>query len=412
MPKIVITGTGIITAAGTGPGPVLDGMVANAGFFDGSQLCGNPSMLGAWPIAVPDPNAMNWPVDDPWWVDNRKFANLTSQWAVSAALLALDTPASAEVASRCGVIMTLGGYGDEEYKILLPLLAMANEDSRPLATLLYDEMPDYTYVRGIPSQCGQFVAKATGFRGSNVAVYGEATAGGLGAVALAMRLLRSGELERVIVVGVAPVITPKAFLVIDGLDSIGTKATLGCGPFDLNRAGTLLGLGAAALILETEPTALQRGVKPMAELLECEVICGQTSREAINMALDIVLSAIPHSPDIWWAHGAGSVVLDLEECHAVGAMVRAPATSSKGTIGNAFECSGLIDMALACEALHRKSLPPVGLLRTPDPALGDIDFVVGSSRALPDAKTALVTGFGHVTTKCAGAAVIRRSDHG
>ena len=54
---------------------------------------------------------------------------------------------------------------------------------------------------GIHSLAGQFVAQITGYRGSNVAVASDGTAGGMGALALACRLLQSDEADRVIVVG-------------------------------------------------------------------------------------------------------------------------------------------------------------------------------------------------------------------
>jgi len=72
----------------------------------------------------------------------------------------------------------------------------AQTDARSLPRFLYDEVPDYSYIRGIPSQLGQFAAMASGFSGSNVAVYGEAGAGGLGALALAHRLIGSGSSTR------------------------------------------------------------------------------------------------------------------------------------------------------------------------------------------------------------------------
>jgi 3-oxoacyl-[acyl-carrier-protein] synthase II len=89
-----------------------------------------------------------------------------------------------------------------------------------------------------------------------------------------------------------------------------------------------------------------------------------------------------------------------------------PVTGSKGTIGNAFECSALIDTALAVESLGRGGLPPVGLLRRPDPGLGGLDPVMGETRPLGPAPTALVTAFNQGQHSTAAGALVIASTHG
>lgn len=127
-----------------------------------------------------------------------------------------------------------------------------------------------------------------------------------------------------------------------------------------------------------------------------------------RLVVDSVLADADTTPTMWWAHGAGSPLLDRVETLAVLPRVGSlPVTGSKGTIGNAFECSALIDTALVVESLGRGELPPAGLLRRPDPGLGGLDPVMGETRPLSPAPTALVTAFnqGHHST-AAGAIVI------
>jgi 3-oxoacyl-[acyl-carrier-protein] synthase II len=282
--------------------------------------------------------------------------------------------------------------------------SMAQTDPRPLATLLYQEVPDYSYLRGIPCQSGQFVCLAAGFTGSNIAVYGEAAASGLGALAFAHRLIQSGELDRVIVPAVGLPLPPQMLLAYDRQDRLGETAGPGSGPFDRDRAGTLMGHGAVSIVIESQESAERRGAPIFAALTACESVNARTRREALSAAVDMVLD--DKKPDMWWAHGAGSVELDLAECQAVGERFRAPTTGSKGTIGNLFEAAALVDIVLAVEALRRKEVPPVGLLENPDPELGDIDFVVGSSRKLADgANTALITAL-DARVASAGAALV------
>ena len=106
----------------------------------------------------------------------------------------------------------------------------------------------------------------------------------------------------------------------------------------------------------------------------------------------------------------GSVRLDEEECNVLGKVVHAPVTTTKGTIGTAFECSALIDLVTAVAALGRNVIPPVSRLVRPDPALGAIDFVVGQAREVSAARIALVTGMSHGEGTTAGAAILERTD--
>ncbi|GAV40246.1 beta-ketoacyl synthase N-terminal-like domain-containing protein [Streptomyces acidiscabies] len=393
----VVTGTGVITAAGHGPTPILDAML------DGKSLFTQPSWL-PWPVADMRLPEIPWPAGEPW-VNNQKYASAVAHAAVAAARLAVDDsggPVGPDEGLRCGTVLAAGISGGDELNEVIPKLAvLAETDPRPLAKLLYDEVPDYSYLRGIPSQVGQFVCMAAGFLGSNVAVYGESGAGGLGALSVALRLLESGELDRVLVVGVQPPMSTTVLAALDRSEPFGT----GAGPFDRRRDGTLIGEGAAAVMLERPDTARRRGAHVIAQVAACETVCAQERTNALRTAATSVLT---EAPDVWWAHGGATRAGDDDECRAVAPLVPGvPVTASKGTVGNAFECAALIDLTLAAEALDRGVVPPVGLLNELDPELGELDVVQGAPRQLPSAGRALVTSFSpgpHATT--AGAAMI------
>jgi 3-oxoacyl-[acyl-carrier-protein] synthase II len=408
MGQIVVTGTGLLSPAGIGAGAVLDAMASGIHFFNRPQE-GKRSLHPSfpWPEASLENPGVPWPVGSPW-PDIKKYANASAHQAVAVAQLAIDASGMADEKSgiRCGTIVASGNRTDELGPLLSRLGALFEQDPRPLAKLLYDEVPDYSYLRGIPCQIGQFVCLAAGYRGSNVAAHGEAGASGLGPVALAVRILQSGELDRVLVVGVGNPVPPSMLVAFDTHDPLGTEALPGRGPFDVGRAGTLLGHGAAALVFESEESARLRGATRMASVLACEAVNATTREIAIRQALEMTLEEASRSPGFWWAHGSGSNLMDLVECRAVAPLVAAPTTSSKGTIGNAFESAGLIDIVLAVEALGRRELPPVGLLQQPDPQLGDVDFVVTSARSLqPGINTALVTALDQ-RVEAAGAIMI------
>jgi 3-oxoacyl-[acyl-carrier-protein] synthase II len=413
MSDVVIVGTGVISVAGLGADRILHAMTTQANFFEPTMGTSDDSDRLPWPISRVSPDDISWPNDDPWWINNQKFASVSARWAVSSAAEAIQQSgrAIATAGVRSGVVVAVPSGEEEAVKVIPKLAALSRTDPRPLATLLYEEVPDYSYVRGIPSQTGQFIAKLSGFLGSNVAVFGESGAGGLSAVSLALRLLDSEELDRVIVVGVAPPLSPSALVQLDRADPLGTNAASGCGPFDAKRAGILVGQGAAAIVFEKKDAAFRRGIKPLAVFSCCDTVSASSVPAAIGSAADLVLTKGSRPPDVWFAHGTGSLALDEMLCRTIGSMVRAATTSTRGTIGTAFECAGLIDIAVAVEALNREIVPPVGLLQNPDPALGDIDFVVTSARRVPGLTSVLVTASGHggSATMTAGAALITRS---
>ncbi|MGW2642782.1 beta-ketoacyl synthase N-terminal-like domain-containing protein [Streptomyces sp. NPDC001348] len=409
-PGIVVTGTGVISAAGPGTARLWQAMAAGKPLFD------RPSGL-PWPTAAVDTSEIGWPEGSSW-ANAGKYANQSARWAVAVARQALEQAGISGGTEdvRGGTIMAVASSGDELSDVIPQLASAFRHDTRPLAKFLHDEVPDYSYIRGIPSQLGQFVSMASGFRGSNVAAYGEAAAGGTGALALAVRLLETGELDRVLVVGVGAPLTVTGLAAFDQDEPLGTRATTGAGPFDAERSGTLPGQGAAAVLLERADVATGTA---LARFLGCEVLAAADLATAAGLAVDAVLTDADTRPTVWWAHGAGSVRLDRVEAETVLPRVGSlPVTGSKGTIGNAFECSALIDTALAVESLTRAELPPVGLLGRPDPGLGGLEPVIGGPRPLPTPATVLLTALNQGAAATAAGALIlataegRTTDHG
>lgn len=414
MTRILITGTGLLTAAGSGPADTLAAMEAGTRFFT-HRMGGEHSKseeFQPWPVATIAWSEIGWPEGE-LWTNNKKYSNFAGHAAVAVARAAVGGRVVEDpvAAVRSGIVIAVGSTNGGELNDSIQKIALMHEsDPRPLATLMYDESPDFSYVRGIPSQIGQFVAMATGFRGSNVVVYGESSAGGLNALSFAARMIQSGELDRVMVVGIGPVMPLATIAALESQESISTDASPGHGPFDRARSGILLGQGAVAIVIESD--ALRSPDRPpMAELLACETLTAVRRQDALDAVVGAVLAQRDRPPGVWWACGAGSLDSDREECAAVAPHTAGtPVTCSKGTIGNAFECSGLIDVALAIESLSQQKVPPIGLLQDPDPALGqDIDFVIGASRPIDNAETAFITALGYGPNTTVGAALLTRS---
>lgn len=413
MARIFVTGTGMITPAGRGAHETLRALNGGKHFFThrSAGVPGDSDARLPWPMAALAWSEIGWPEGQSW-ANNKKYANFAGHAAVAVAKEAaggrvVSDPAQAE---RCGIVISVGSTNSLELGEAIQKVALiADGDPRPLATVMFDDSPDFSYVRGIPSQVGQFVAMATGFRGSNVVVYGESSAGGLSALSFATRLIQSGELDRVMVVGIAPAMPVGTLAALEQREPLATQAVPGRGPFDVGRAGMLLGESAVALVLEREG-AFAGEAQPLAELVACETLSAASRPQAAGFVVDSVLKQSPLRPGVWWASGNGGIDGDREECEAVAPHVRGvPVTSSKGSIGSASECGALIDVALAIESFAREQVPPIGLLEQPDPALGDIDFVVKAPRSLPGLRSALITAMGGGVSTTAGAAVLARS---
>jgi 3-oxoacyl-[acyl-carrier-protein] synthase II len=394
--ELVVTGVGLVSPAGAGVDVLAASLEAGA-----THLAVSPG--APWPAASVDDRWMSWPTEPPW-RDLAKYAGRAARLAVAAARQALEradgrasSPAQAE---RSATVVAVEPDGSEWASLAAVLAA---EDDRPPARRLFDDLDDFHIIRTMPTMAAQMVALAAGYLGSSTTVSRPAV-GGLAGLSLAMRLLEDDEVDRVLVVGSDPVLPPHALCAVDASEPLATAATRGCGPFDRGRRGTWFGEGAAALLLERDVTAAARGAETLGRVIACETRCGTSPGAAARTAIDQVLAIARRTPDIVFAHGGGSSSGDRIEAEILAGRVRAPITATKGCIGNLLATSGLVDLSLALTFLRAGRVPPVCLLQEPDPDLPRLDLVLGSSRPVDGARSALLCASD--ATGVAGAALI------
>ena len=165
-------------------------------------------------------------------------------------------------------------------------------------------------------------------------------------------------------------------------------------PFDMNRAGFVLGEGAAALVLESLEHARARGATILAE-----VVGFATSNDAYHpiapipegtgaaraIAAALADAALPPSAvDHVNAHAASTPAGDLAEAaaikHVFGERASTiPVTSIKGAVGHCMAASGAIETVAAVMTLVDQRIPPTRNYREPDPEIG-LDIVHGEPR--------------------------------
>jgi 3-oxoacyl-[acyl-carrier-protein] synthase II len=183
-----------------------------------------------------------------------------------------------------------------------------------------------------------------------------------------------------------------------------------CAPFDKGRDGTVIGEGAAIMLLETLEHADRRDAPILAEVVGYGLTCdayhlvapdptGEMAARAMRQALD---SAGMTPDEISWviAHGTGTPLNDVGETKAIklalgeAAARKTPITSIKGALGHMLGAAGAISAVAAVQAINTGLLAPTINYRTPDPEC-DLDYVPNVARsATVDAVLTNAFGFG------------------
>lgn len=198
-----------------------------------------------------------------------------------------------------------------------------------------------------------------------------ACATGLHALIRGCMMLRHGEADRVLVVGVEASVHP---LFIQSFQRLGVLAPpgFGCRPFDESRAGFIMTEAAAAMCLERQPADKSPIVR-----VERYAIAGDashlTANEPSGRTLRHVLTQVMNrrSVDFIHAHGTGTVVNDPIELAAIDESVivdddkRPIIYSHKGHLGHTLGAAGTVATVLNCVAHERSQVP--GNVRTTHP---------------------------------------------
>lgn len=197
------------------------------------------------------------------------------------------------------------------------------------------------------------------------------------ALILGARLIRAGRAERVAVGGSESL----SNFHLSGFNSLMIVDERLCRPFDRTRAGLNLGEGAAFLILESEEAARRRGIRPTAFLSGCGNACdafhqtassenGEGAFLAMNQAL--TMAGLPAGEvDYINAHGTGTPNNDASESAAIRRIFGPqypPVSSTKGFTGHTTSASGSVEAVFCLLAMQHGFLPPNLGWREPDEA--------------------------------------------
>lgn len=203
------------------------------------------------------------------------------------------------------------------------------------------------------------IAQALGAKHKPVVV-SQACTSGVVALQYGLRLLQAGKFKNAIVIGCDRF----SRFILSGFQSFQAVADEPCRPFDAGRKGISLGEAAATIILSVDEQ------EPLARL-----VSGATSNDAnhisgpsrtgeeLSMAIDRALSeAGIAAEDIGMisAHGTATPYNDEMEAKAFGlsGLSHSDVHSFKGYLGHTLGAAGVLESAMAIEAICRQQLIP------------------------------------------------------
>jgi len=218
-------------------------------------------------------------------------------------------------------------------------------------------------------------------RGVNTTIATGATSG-LHAIGYAAQLIRNGRADALVAGGVEEICYESfyGFYRAGRLSPPDGGAPGRVAPFDVARAGSAMGEGAAFLVLEAEETARARGAQILARVSGFGNAFDPDTREQTPRRSVLAWSIAHALADAGVAgsdigavvsSASGSLALDAREGAGINAALGAtvPVTAIKSMTGEALGASGALQTLTAIEALRGGHLPGIAGLTRVDPSL-------------------------------------------
>ncbi len=261
-------------------------------------------------------------------------------------------------------------------------------------------------------------AELIGARGPNTQV-NAACASTTQALCIAQDWIRTGRARRVVVIA-ADDVTGDALLpwIGSGFLASGAAATDdvvedAALPFDRRRHGMIVGMGAAAIIVESADAARERGIQPICEVLgavtansafhgtrldvaHVSQVMEQLLRQVESRGIDraaMAASTMFVSHETYTPARGGSAAAEISALRSAfgSAADEVVITNTKGFTGHAMGAG--IEDVVAIKALETGIVPPVPNFKEPDPELGDLNLSSGGAYPVQYALR-LAAGFG------------------
>lgn len=410
-PRIAITGTGAVCGAGLTIDAIWDAIL-------NGRSCIAP--LTQWDPA-------KWPtrmaaevvgVENRTLVEDRKLHKIISRtdlFGLYAAGVAvqqagfvahrekLDGAAATHFNDRTGIFSGSGGGAYRSNYDFFPLMTEARGAMPAFGRELSANVNPMWLLKNLPNNVLCHVGIRFGFKGTNGCVTNQCT-GGVQALAESAASIRTNEADRMVAVGHDAPIEPETFL---HYHRLGLMAPDTIRSFDRARSGTILGEGAASVVLEKADGAQARGAAILGEFLGSGCTTEATGildlrpdGDGVSRAIQLALTdagLTPAQVGMIVAHGNGTRASDASEGMAIGCVFgesAPPVTAFKWATGHLIAASGMLDVVLALNALRTQVVPGIATLVNLDPELAP--FPVSAKAQQPRSNIALVIcrGFG------------------
>jgi 3-oxoacyl-[acyl-carrier-protein] synthase II len=229
------------------------------------------------------------------------------------------------------------------------------------------------------------VARILGIAGPVIALAGP-SAGAL-AIGEAYEMVRRGATPVVVAGGSEGLLSER----LAGLEIASNAAR----PFDKDRDGVIPGEGSAAVVVEAEEIARERGARVYARLIGYGAAFSRAT--VISPAMNYIDAAralqaallrgdlFQGEIDCLFASAAGSVEGDAIEAKALAELWgpnvdRLTITSAHGALGHTLGAAGAISLAIALKSMQSETVPATVGLTQPDHAFSKLDIVTGEAR--------------------------------
>ncbi|WP_109355888.1 beta-ketoacyl synthase N-terminal-like domain-containing protein [Sphingorhabdus sp. EL138] len=208
------------------------------------------------------------------------------------------------------------------------------------------------------------------------AIVSTACASGATAIQLGADAIRRGSTKIAIAAGADSSVYPEGLIRFSLLSALSTKnddPLYASRPFDRDRDGFVMGEGGAALVLEQEAAARERG----ASILGFVAGCGDAtdnfhrtrsnpSGERIKLCIERALADARVKPaDIGYVNAHGTSTPENDKMEALGlrlvfgsSISSVPVSSSKSMIGHTLAAAGVVEAAISLLALEHRTCPP------------------------------------------------------
>jgi len=398
---VAVTGIGLVTALGIGTEAtwraLVDGRsgVGPVTRFDASSLRSQ--------LAAEQPG-----FDAKAFVTNRKSLRIMTrgdQLGYAAAALALrdaawepDSTAGSRVAVYAGSNKEMPDPEHFRDALLASLDEDRRADVRRFGTAAFESVYPLFYVEGLPGSLLFFISEAYGFTGSNAYFAGTAESSAV-AIGTAFRAIRRGEADVALAGGFDDPVSWWNFTKLDALEILTDRndlASAACRPFDRDRTGSVLGEGAAFLLLEELEIARRRGARVYAELVgfgsafaAAGFMTPDEDGVEVAAAVEAALREAGSPGDRFGyvaGHGSGTVRGDLSESRGIRSALGSHAdtivgSSIKPATGHLVGAAGALNAAVAALAVDAGVVPPTLNLESPDRGCL-LDWVPRESRAV------------------------------